>query len=140
MSLKHNYFQESDKTTISQNTVVSCPTGYSIAIIKSDFGRDMYSMACDGKLKKHILYQPENDFEIFYVRKLDTYNFGEECTTRLSTTDEVRELCQNKQTCVIKANSTYFPDPCPDVVKQLRVWYQCVSFPSKTLPNCYNFS
>lgn len=62
---------------------------------------------------------------------LDNWNLDGDCTTRVDTTDKVRELCQNENSCTIVANSTYFQDPCPNVVKQLRVWYQCVKFPSK---------
>ena len=55
-----------------------------------------------------------------------------DCTTELVTTDKVRELCNNKQTCSIDASqgSTLFSDPCPNVSKQLKVWYQCVKLPS----------
>lgn len=50
---KKNYLFEkaSNKTTVSQNITLKCSGKLSIAIVKADFGRDAYSMACDGKQK-----------------------------------------------------------------------------------------
>lgn len=54
-----------------------------------------------------------------------------------------RERCNNKQACSLSASNYPFSDPCPGVIKQLRVWYQCASFPVPTVggnangSNCY---
>jgi hypothetical protein len=62
----------------------------------------------------------------------------EACTTIETTTEKVRELCQDKQTCSINASNgskIFVPDPCPRFLKQLRVWYQCVKQPGNYLKN-----
>ena len=41
--------ESSDLITFSQNITLTCSQNLSIVIIKADFGRDQYSMACDGK-------------------------------------------------------------------------------------------
>ena len=71
-------------------------------IIKADFGRDKYSTACGG------------------------YFYDGNCTSLVTTTEILRNLCGNKQTCDVVPTIEIFSDPCPDVGKLLRVWYQCV--------------
>ena len=71
-------------------------------ILKADFGRDKYSTACD-----------------------DTYYEGN-CTTRVQTEEILKNQCNNKQNCDVVVSTNTFPDPCPNVIKLLRVWYQCV--------------
>jgi len=70
---------------LSENITLSCPQNLTIAIVKADFGRDAYSFTCD-----------------------DKYHNGDDCSSRESTTDKVRELCQNKQNCYVTANVETF--------------------------------
>ena len=58
------------------------------------------------------------------------FHYTGDCTSRAETTDIVRNLCQDNSTCELTANEDNFNDPCPGVIKQLRVWYQCVQSPS----------
>ena len=81
---------------------LTCEAGRKIVIVKADFGRDKYSIACD-----------------------DKYYDGN-CTSRLDTEETLKNLCGNKQTCEVSTSPDNFPDPCPYVTKILRVWYQCV--------------
>ena len=86
---------------------MTCPAGQTISVIKADFGRDTNSMTCDSQ-----------------------YHSGNECSSRTATTTKVRDLCQDKLTCNLTASTAELGDPCPTVIKQLRVWYQCVPSPS----------
>ncbi len=86
-----------------QNIIkLSCDINSRIVIVKADFGRDKYSIACD-----------------------DKYYDGN-CTSRIETEETLRTLCGNKQTCEFAPNPDLFPDSCPRVTKIFRVWYQCV--------------
>lgn len=38
----------------------------------------------------------------------------------------VRDECANKQECSILATNNIFGDPCPGIIKQLAVEYECV--------------
>ena len=81
-------------------------------------------------LKTHIYLQsPLNLWILRFIKTLDKYHTAGDCTSRSSTTEKCRELCQGKQKCVLNANYNVFSDPCPYVIKQLRIWYQCVSTP-----------
>ena len=72
-------------------------------IVKADFGRDRYSIACDNK------YYDGN------------------CTSRVSTEAILRNLCGGKQNCTVSPTPQIFGDPClPNTAKILRAWYQCV--------------
>jgi len=93
---------------LSETFSLTCEPGQTITIIKADFGRDQNSMTCDIE-----------------------FNYNGDCTSRVQTTEKVRELCKNNSTCELSANIDTFDDPCPGVIKQLRVWYQCVKNPSK---------
>ena len=86
---------------------MTCPAGQTISIIKADFGRDTNSMSCDVQ-----------------------FHNGDECTSRTETTEKVRYWCQDKSNCNLTASASELGDPCPNVIKQLRVWYQCVPSPS----------
>ncbi len=80
-----------------------CEPGTKIVIVKADFGRDKYSMACD-----------------------DKYYQGY-CTSRDdSVKDILAKQCGNLESCDVKVSTDTFPDPCPNVIKLLRVWYQCI--------------
>jgi len=52
-------------------------------------------------------------------------------------------MCRDKSKCNLTASNSTFTDNCPNVVKQLKVWYQCVALPIKTTggnaggANCY---
>lgn len=92
--------------SLSENITLSCPSDQTIAIIKADFGRKKNSMTCDNK-----------------------FHYTGECTSEVETTDKVRELCQNNNTCYLTASTSQFSDPCENVIKQLKVWYQCVKTP-----------
>ena len=76
----------------NENITLTCPQNLTIAIVKADFGRDAYSFTCD-----------------------DKYHYGDDCSSRESTTDKVRELCLGKQNCYLTANVETFSDPCPYV-------------------------
>ncbi len=41
----------------------------------------------------------------------------------------MRSLCQSSQSCNLTASNATFTDNCPSIVKQLKVWYQCVKTP-----------
>ena len=79
-----------------------CEADAKIIIVKGDFGRDPYSNACGDFL------------------------YDDNCTSRIDTEEILRKLCNNKGSCDVIASPENFPDPCPDVQKLLRVWYQCV--------------
>ena len=82
---------------------LNCEANTKIVIIKGDFGRDRYSIACS-----------------------NTYYDGN-CTSSISTTEKLRELCGNKQNCSVKPTPATFGDPClPGTAKILKAWYQCV--------------
>lgn len=94
---------------LSENITLTCPNDKKIAIIKADFGRDANSMSCD----------------------VEFHSSGE-CESRADTTQKVRDICQyNSTLCDLTASNATFADNCPGVIKQLRVWYQCVEAPSK---------
>ena len=87
-----------------QNKVqLKCEAGTRIVILKADFGRDKYSIACDSE-----------------------YHSSSLCTNRVDTEAILKDTCGNQQNCNISVNTDNFPDPCPNVIKLLRVWYQCV--------------
>jgi hypothetical protein len=115
-------------SNLSENVTLTCPNNLTIAIITADFGRDMYSMSCDGKRLEFIKYIWINSINMWKFIQ-DKYHTSGDCTSRASTTEKARELCQGKQNCVMNANIDVFTDPCPYVIKQLRVWYQCISTP-----------
>ena len=79
---------------------LSCDIKSRIVIVKADFGRDKYSIACD-----------------------DKYYDGN-CTSRVDTEQELRRLCGNRQSCEV--TPSLLVDPCPGVTKIFRAWYQCV--------------
>ncbi|KAF6039791.1 hypothetical protein EB796_001943 [Bugula neritina] len=41
---------------------------------------------------------------------------------------KVKDLCEERKGCRVKASSdsTFFPDPCPDTGKYLKIVYKCV--------------
>ena len=71
-------------------------------IVKADFGRDKYSSVCG---------------EYFYDGN---------CTSRAETETIMKNLCSNKNSCDVVANTATFPDSCIGEVKVLKVWFQCV--------------
>lgn len=77
-------------------------------IIKADFGRGAYSMTCDN------------------------YYYYDSCSSLCQTTEKVRAICQSKNNCILTPSNSTFTDNCPNVIKQLKVWYQCVYTPIKT--------
>ena len=92
-----------ESSDVSETVKLVCDPLTKIVVLKADFGRDKYSMACD-----------------------DKYYSGT-CTSRdESVKDLIKNLCGGKENCDLTANVNTFPDPCPYVIKLLRVWYQCV--------------
>jgi hypothetical protein len=106
---------ESWVANVSEKVTLKCEQNTTILIIKADFGRDKYSLACD-----------------------DKYHNGT-CTNRdESVINILRQQCGNKQTCDVLVDVNTFPDPCPNVIKLLRVWYQCVGEVKTTGGNSNN--
>ena len=91
-----------DWPTYSTTVELKCEANTKILILKADFGRDKYSIACDDKY------------------------YNGDCTSSLNTEEVMKNLCGNKQTCEVTPTPDVFGDPCPYVTKLLRVWYQCV--------------
>lgn len=56
----------------------------------------------------------------------DDKYFSGFCSSRDEVKDILTTQCGNKQTCDVEVSTDVFPDPCPTVIKLLRVWYQCV--------------
>ena len=78
-----------------------------------------------------------------FLSNVDKYYYGDECSTITSTTKRVRELCKEKTSmCQLapNANASGFVDACPNVAKQLKVWYQCVSMPGKNYEHLFDAS
>ena len=48
------------------------------------------------------------------------------CTSLVSTTEILTNLCGNKGSCDVIPTIETFSDPCPYVPKVIRAWYQCV--------------
>ena len=48
--------QSENFTSFKQSINLSCPNNSGIAVIKADFGRDSYSMSCDGTNLFHVLF------------------------------------------------------------------------------------
>ena len=94
--------------SLSENITLTCPVGQTLTIVKADWGRDSNSMSCDKE-----------------------FHYSGDCGSREETTQRVRELCNGNKVCNLTASTDTFKDPCPTVIKQLRVWYQCYQAPSK---------
>ena len=81
---------------------MKCSVGTKIVIVKADFGRNKYSPVCGD------------------------YYYDGNCTSTQDTTQIMKNLCGNQQTCRVNINVPTFPDLCYGIIKILRVWYQCV--------------
>ena len=80
---------------------MQCQVGFSIHIKDATFGR----------LSKTIC--PHE------------YGFTTNCAASNSLT-KVKELCEGKETCSVKAKTKVFGDPCFGTAKYLQVKYQCL--------------
>ena len=40
--------------------------------------------------------------------------------------DKVKLVCEQKNSCILNANSNFFGDPCPNYPKQFFIQYQCI--------------
>ncbi len=70
-------------------------------IVKADFGRDQYSIACGDFL------------------------YDDNCFTEVTPT--VTNICGNKQSCDIMPSTQIFQNFCDGNTQLLRIWYQCVA-------------
>lgn len=48
---------------------------------------------------------------------------------------KVMAMCTNRRRCIIKADSSFFRDPCPGTYKYLEVIYRC----GKSIASCFCF-
>ena len=77
-----------------------CSVNTKIVIVKADFGRDQYSIACGD-----FLYE-DNCF--------------------VEVTKIVNDVCGNKKDCDIIPSAQVLQNTCDGNTQLLRVWYQCV--------------
>lgn len=107
-------YRGGDTTTVCESNVfnLDCGKGKTIRIIDAEYGR-FDTTTC-------------HSYPLFFMRceASDAYN-------------KVHQRCDNKQRCSIVSSAAEFGDPCPGIIKYLRVKHKCESVdpPRKLLSN-----
>jgi hypothetical protein len=88
---------------VTSKISLNCDPKTKVVIIKATYGREKYSATCDTSY-----YDGTCEADSEYVK------------------DILNDLCLNNQTCSISVDLDKFNDPCPNVTKSLKIWYQCI--------------
>lgn len=85
--------------------LLHCPLTSAISVVRANYGR----------------------FSIAVCNHAAAEDIFTNCDSSYSTTDILKQRCDNLSLCQIEATSTVFPSPCPATPKYLEVQYHCLS-------------
>lgn len=85
--------------------LLHCPLTSAISVVRANYGR----------------------FSIAVCNHAAAEDIFTNCDSSYSTTDILKQRCDNLSLCQIEATSTVFPSPCPSTPKYLEVQYHCLS-------------